>query len=295
MSSTHYQLPDSTDSAVNKMLIALGIVFVVLILIAALVFYHAKTIAQMIPFSAEQRFVRPYEQLLSHIYTDKSKDSTVEDYLQQLSNELQTTMEIADDIEFQLHYLDIEMLNAFATLGGHVFITQGLIRAMPDENSLAMVLAHEMAHVVHRDPISSMGRGLALQMIIGFITGGHGNAKDALDLLGGGGVAHFSREQEQHADLAALHALNAYYGHVGGYRTFFEKAHELEMLDKEDNTTKNDDYSEVIPGSWLASHPDTAERLQYLDQEQLLIGAHVGENIPLPTNITEAIRIGISL
>jgi predicted Zn-dependent protease len=43
--------------------------------------------------------------------------------------------------------LDSDDINAFATPGGHVFITRGLIRCCRTEDALAAVLAHEIGHI----------------------------------------------------------------------------------------------------------------------------------------------------
>jgi len=43
--------------------------------------------------------------------------------------------------------LDSSEINAFATPGGHVFITRGLVRCCRTEDALAAVLAHEIGHV----------------------------------------------------------------------------------------------------------------------------------------------------
>ncbi|MDR3303411.1 MAG: M48 family metalloprotease [Treponema sp.] len=51
--------------------------------------------------------------------------------------------------------LDSSEINAFATSGGHIFITRGLASAAASEDGLAAVLAHEIAHI-------QLGHGLAL-------------------------------------------------------------------------------------------------------------------------------------
>jgi predicted Zn-dependent protease len=43
--------------------------------------------------------------------------------------------------------LDSAEMNAFATSGGHIFITRGLLEALATEDALAAVLAHEIAHI----------------------------------------------------------------------------------------------------------------------------------------------------
>ena len=46
--------------------------------------------------------------------------------------------------------LDSNDINAFATPGGHIFITRGLIRCCRTEDELAAVLAHEIGHIQMR-------------------------------------------------------------------------------------------------------------------------------------------------
>ncbi len=43
--------------------------------------------------------------------------------------------------------IDSPEINAFATPGGHIFITRGFIAAMENEDQLAAVIAHEISHV----------------------------------------------------------------------------------------------------------------------------------------------------
>ena len=44
--------------------------------------------------------------------------------------------------------LDTAEINAFATSGGHIFITKGLAEAAASEDMLAAVIAHELAHII---------------------------------------------------------------------------------------------------------------------------------------------------
>lgn len=60
-------------------------------------------------------------------------------------------------IKVTVHYIDEPVINAFATIGGHVFIYRGLIDAITSENGLSMVLAHEIAHINNRHPIAALG------------------------------------------------------------------------------------------------------------------------------------------
>ncbi|MCX7027368.1 MAG: M48 family metalloprotease [Spirochaetes bacterium] len=55
---------------------------------------------------------------------------------------------------YRFFALDSPEVNAFATPGGHILVTRGLVSLARDEDELAAVLAHEIAHV-------ALGHGLA--------------------------------------------------------------------------------------------------------------------------------------
>jgi len=48
---------------------------------------------------------------------------------------------------YHVAILDSNEINAFATSGGHIFVTRGLINAAKSEDALAGVIAHEIAHI----------------------------------------------------------------------------------------------------------------------------------------------------
>jgi predicted Zn-dependent protease len=48
---------------------------------------------------------------------------------------------------YHVAILDSKEINAFATSGGHIFITRGLISSATSEDALAGVIAHEVAHI----------------------------------------------------------------------------------------------------------------------------------------------------
>jgi predicted Zn-dependent protease len=48
---------------------------------------------------------------------------------------------------YHVAILDSSEINAFATSGGHIFITRGLIACTNSEDSLAGVIAHEISHI----------------------------------------------------------------------------------------------------------------------------------------------------
>lgn len=84
-------------------------------------------------------------------------DAKVNSYL----NLLGQTLALASDTPelfagYHFLVLDSDDINAFATPGGHIFITRGLIRCCRTEDELAAVLAHEIGHIQMRHGINAI-------------------------------------------------------------------------------------------------------------------------------------------
>jgi predicted Zn-dependent protease len=63
------------------------------------------------------------------------------------------------NLPWRFGVLDTSSVNAFATPGGYVFITRGMLMRMRDESELAGVLAHEISHVVEKHALNTMRKG----------------------------------------------------------------------------------------------------------------------------------------
>jgi len=55
---------------------------------------------------------------------------------------------------YHVMIIDSPEFNGFATSGGHIFITRGLVDALNSEDALAAVIAHEIAHIQLRHGIT---------------------------------------------------------------------------------------------------------------------------------------------
>src|SRR5919109_3138681 len=67
--------------------------------------------------------------------------------------------------DYSVKIVDIPDENAFATVGGHVYITRGMLAQLNSETELAGVLAHEISHISHRHVAKQQTRALAYQVI----------------------------------------------------------------------------------------------------------------------------------
>ena len=68
------------------------------------------------------------------------------------------------DLPWQFGVLDAPQLNAFATPGGSIFITRGLLERMRTEAELAGVLAHEIAHVLKKHHLKAIQKGAQMEL-----------------------------------------------------------------------------------------------------------------------------------
>ena len=66
-------------------------------------------------------------------------------------------------LAWQFGVLDSDNVNAFATPGGFVLITKGLLAKMRTEAELANVLAHEISHVVKKHHLNAIRKGAGMQ------------------------------------------------------------------------------------------------------------------------------------
>ena len=94
-------------------------------------------------------------------------------------------------------------VNAFAAPGGHVVVLSGLIDEAKSGDEVAGVLAHEIAHVIHRHPMESLVRAMGLAVLAEALSG-DGLGGTAAMLLA---VTAYSREAEAEADATAVALL----------------------------------------------------------------------------------------
>jgi len=121
---------------------------------------------------------------------------------------------------YHVAILDSNEINAFATSGGHILITRGLINAARTEDALAGVIAHEIAHIQLQHSIKSIRNSRITQAILitgtsaaGAVTGMNVNelttvfnesvGEIVLTLVNNG----YSRDQELEADTYAMRLM----------------------------------------------------------------------------------------
>jgi Zn-dependent protease with chaperone function len=219
----------------------LGLIVIAVLLLG----FFADKLAHHIPFEVELKIAT--KELLA-----ESQPGPMQSYLEALSERIVTTQGIAEEMPITVHYIDDETVNAFATLGGHIYIFRGLLEKLPNENSLVMVLAHEIAHVKHRHPIRNLGRGITIGLALSMVSSSLGDmmADQIVSNTGMLTSLTFSRDQEHESDKTALETLMMLYGNVVGADQLFE------VLQEAEGTMK-------VP-EFFSTHPLSEKRVQYI-------------------------------
>lgn len=252
---------------------SLGVI-VVLVFAAS---FAAQWIAPRIPYRYEAKLAASLPSFAIAPNTDAGR--AVQAELQALADRLAAHMDMPEGMAVRIGYRDSETVNAFATLGGQAVFFRGLLSRIENEDALSMVMAHELAHLKYRHASAALGRGVAVGVILSAVSVDLGSnaAGNALSTAGLATVLSFNRDQEREADQAALRALHAEYGHVGGATDLFNVMMRLPGGARE---------SSVAAVELLRTHPLTANRIDAIKQWAAENGTPAdGPRRPLPPAI----------
>ncbi len=122
----------------------------------------------------------------------------------------------ANKPEYQWEFAVIQddrMVNAFALPGGKVAMFTGILKLTKDEDGLATVMGHEVAHALQRHGVERMSRSILEQigqlaaLGAGAATGRPDAAMAAMTVYGVGVSLPFDRRQESEADQIGLRLM----------------------------------------------------------------------------------------
>ena len=194
---------------------------------------------------------------------DREEYSKAYDYLQDITNRILNSDQVTYREEFNwtiniIH--DDNVLNAFATPGGYIYVYTGLIKYLDKEDDLAGVIGHEIAHADQRHSSKQLQRAYGIQILLSVILGNDPSSLEQIvgALAGNLATLQFSRSFEEEADQYSVKYLSQTQYQCNGAHSFFEKLLEEE---KAGNTPK-----------FLSTHPAPQDRVDAINTFAQSIG-----------------------
>lgn len=170
--------------------------------------------------------------------------------------------------------------NAFALPGGTVVLTDSLVRDFGDDDLLAGIMAHEIAHVEYEHSLRQIYRVMGMAVLINMIAGDAGPMLEDILFEGSALISlSFSRKHEIQADSYSVPMMEATGRRPDAIIDFFEALERGEMklpdpaVDAEiakSNTEKANDDKTKAAQSWFSSHPlhqDRIDNIKRLTQQ----------------------------
>ncbi|MBN2188521.1 MAG: M48 family metallopeptidase [Chitinispirillaceae bacterium] len=156
-----------------------------------------------------------------------------------------------NDTTYRIEILVIESktVNAVTFPGGLIVVFTPLIRLTSSPEELAAVIAHEIGHVVHRDPLRHMAKEIGLSTVLSMVNGGKAPpmietmVKDFLGM-------QYTRQQESAADDYALALLAKAHINPASFAAFMRK------LAPDTLSEKSSSFE------YLSTHPDVHGRIE---------------------------------
>ncbi|MBO9997403.1 MAG: M48 family metalloprotease [Cyanobacteria bacterium SID2] len=187
------------------------------------------------------------------------QNSQVVEYVDRIGQRLVRVSDRAD-LPFTFQVVEDDRVNAFATLGGFVYVHTGLLREAENEAELAGVIAHEIGHIVERHAIEKMKQAAIAQGLLNAA----GIDADALVQIGYELAIRrpSSRSAEYEADDVGLALIeSAGYAPIGMVNFY----HKL--------------TSQPSAPEFLSTHPNTNDRIVRLQRQIDLATATRGDGL----------------
>jgi len=193
-------------------------------------------------------------------------DPTIAAYIAGVGEKILSTMP-PQPFDYHFYVIKENVYNAFAIPAGHIFINSGLLAAMENEDELAGILGHEMAHVVNRHISKRIERSKKIDlatmagMVAGIFIGVATGDPAAMQTLTIGSAAAgqtaslaHSREDETQADQLGLKYIQKAGYNPQGLLSVLKKIRSKQWFG-----------SQQIP-TYMMTHPALEERIVWIDQ-----------------------------
>lgn len=192
--------------------------------------------------------------------TPLSKDKNINQYVLCIANKIIPQVnQSPDPKQWEVQVFEDEQANAFALPGNKIGVYTGLLKYAKNQDQLATVMGHEVAHVIAKHGNERVSSQLATQAgmeIAGAVLGATQDADNAMILAGLGlGVQYgiilpFSRSHESEADLIGLDLMA---------KAGFNPEESVPLWE-------NMSQAGTSPPEFLSTHPSGSTRIKQLKE-----------------------------
>lgn len=189
-----------------------------------------------------------------------SQNQAINDYVDRIGQELAQQSD-RPDIPYTFQVVEDDSINAFATMGGYVYVNTGLMEKADNEAELASVIGHEIGHIEGRHSLEQMKERAIAQ---GLLSAAGLDRSQAVQI----GVElavnrSNSRSDELEADQFGLENIRGAGYAPSGMISFMNK-----LLEQ----------GSSVP-TFLSTHPATSERIERLQAEIPDASANEGKGL----------------
>jgi predicted Zn-dependent protease len=189
------------------------------------------------------------------------QDIELQEYVQRVGEKLAAVSEMPE-LEWHFTIVDTDDVNAFATMGGYVYISRGILPYFQNEADLAAVLGHEIGHITaeHLKKQNRKGMLSGLASAATAIFTGMPALADLTSMAGQAIISGYGREAELEADR-----LGASYLAKSGYdpEAMIRVISTLKAQDTfERERARLEGREPRLYHGVFASHPDNDTRLK---------------------------------
>ena len=179
-------------------------------------------------------------------------------YLQSIVNQVIASPQIKykGTFAYKVQILDTNIINAFATPGGFIYVYKGLLKFADNEATIAGVLAHEIAHSERRHATKRMTQQYGISILASLVLGSNPSALEQIgaNLLTGLGLLKNSRDDEYEADEYSFKYLQDTKWYPGAITYFLEKI----QAEQQSNPSA---FEEI-----LSTHPLDSKRIAQINE-----------------------------
>ncbi|MCB9026562.1 MAG: M48 family metallopeptidase [Bdellovibrionaceae bacterium] len=250
--------------------ISLALAAILFLLVAIFGLYMAK---DFIADKIVKEIPKKYDKKMGEFFVNNLVSNEETKRFARANSELQKLLaplfKVAENeaYDFQVYISDKKEINAFALPGGILVFNRGMLEAVDHPEEIAGVAAHEMAHVVKRHSFRQILSSLGTYSLFQFFLGDYSGimavfADNGAFLL----TRMYSRETEKEADFVGLNYLKKANINPKGLVSFFDKL-KFENQRKIEELEKKGIPLSKIDISLISTHPDTDERIAYLQSQ----------------------------